>query len=243
MRAVSARTLHRDVTRGRDIDEREQARQRKRRQRERQAAGAPVAYCGARTRSGAPCKRPAGHGTPTPGSGRCSRHGGSTPTHQAAVARASVRGLRRSDRRACARGGHDEEASTARVGARAGRAAQSLGSRGSAVTAIQQNLAADGPTRSPVVRRRGVARRRSASPTAAAARRPPRCLRASPTPMPTVSTRQCWDDLTPLMQALQRARNGAVAPVRAAQQARSGGQWTVGARTPRVLPSITQIGQ
>jgi hypothetical protein len=39
--------------------------------------------CGGRTRSGRPCKLPAGHGTDHPGIGRCDHHGGATPTHQA----------------------------------------------------------------------------------------------------------------------------------------------------------------
>src|SRR5699024_3951481 len=33
-------------------------------------------YCGAKTRAGTPCKRPAGWGTKTPGKGRCKLHGG-----------------------------------------------------------------------------------------------------------------------------------------------------------------------
>lgn len=32
--------------------------------------------CGAKTRSGSPCKRPAGHGTDHPGEGKCKLHGG-----------------------------------------------------------------------------------------------------------------------------------------------------------------------
>jgi hypothetical protein len=43
--------------------------------------------CGARTRAGGRCQRPAGWGTPTPGVGRCKLHAGSTPTHQAHAAR------------------------------------------------------------------------------------------------------------------------------------------------------------
>ncbi len=35
--------------------------------------------CGARTRSGASCRRPAGFGTPNPGRGRCRAHGGMAP--------------------------------------------------------------------------------------------------------------------------------------------------------------------
>ena len=38
------------------------------------------AECGAMTRSGAPCKLPAGHGTPSK-FGRCKLHGGRTPSH------------------------------------------------------------------------------------------------------------------------------------------------------------------
>ena len=39
--------------------------------------------CGGRTRSGRPCRLPAGHGTDHPGIGRCDHHAGSTPTHEA----------------------------------------------------------------------------------------------------------------------------------------------------------------
>jgi hypothetical protein len=39
--------------------------------------------CGGRTRTGSPCKLPAGHGTDHPGVGRCDHHGGATPTHRA----------------------------------------------------------------------------------------------------------------------------------------------------------------
>jgi hypothetical protein len=35
--------------------------------------------CGATTRSGAPCRRPAGFVTPNPGRGRCRAHGGMAP--------------------------------------------------------------------------------------------------------------------------------------------------------------------
>lgn len=35
-----------------------------------------VEYCGARTRAGSPCRRPAGWGTAHPGEGRCKLHGG-----------------------------------------------------------------------------------------------------------------------------------------------------------------------
>ena len=35
--------------------------------------------CGARTRKGTPCRRPAGWGTDHPGVGRCKYHGGATP--------------------------------------------------------------------------------------------------------------------------------------------------------------------
>jgi hypothetical protein len=44
--------------------------------------------CGARTRAGSPCQRPAGEGTSHgpngtgPGVGRCAVHGGATPTHE-----------------------------------------------------------------------------------------------------------------------------------------------------------------
>lgn len=37
--------------------------------------------CGAKTRSGGECKRPAGTGTDHVGIGRCKHHGGSTPNH------------------------------------------------------------------------------------------------------------------------------------------------------------------
>lgn len=36
-------------------------------------------YCGAKTRSGGKCKRPAGWGTEHPGDGRCKLHGGASP--------------------------------------------------------------------------------------------------------------------------------------------------------------------
>jgi hypothetical protein len=41
-------------------------------------------YCGGRLRdgSGKTCRRRAGHGTPTPGTGRCRLHGGNTPSHR-----------------------------------------------------------------------------------------------------------------------------------------------------------------
>lgn len=43
----------------------------------------PVPNCGARTRSGKPCRHPAGYGTETPGVGRCIYHGGGLQTHGA----------------------------------------------------------------------------------------------------------------------------------------------------------------
>src|SRR6266568_5126354 len=47
------------------------------------ASGSPGhERCGGRTRSGTPCKLPAGHGTSHPGTGRCDHHGGATPTHE-----------------------------------------------------------------------------------------------------------------------------------------------------------------
>ncbi|CAM3665678.1 HGGxSTG domain-containing protein [Deinococcus frigens] len=59
------------------------------------AARAKLPACGAKTRSGKPCKRPAGHGTPHPGEGKCRLHGGITqkPTtrYQLANASASLR--------------------------------------------------------------------------------------------------------------------------------------------------------
>jgi hypothetical protein len=67
--------------------EREDARERKRRQLQRKAMGASVALCDARTRGGTPCRLPAGFGTDHVGSGRCSRHGGSTATHRGKAAR------------------------------------------------------------------------------------------------------------------------------------------------------------
>lgn len=45
------------------------------------------ALCGARTRSGRPCRRPAGHGTAHVGFGRCVLHGGMTPSHVRAAER------------------------------------------------------------------------------------------------------------------------------------------------------------
>lgn len=47
--------------------------------------------CGARSRSGRLCGRPAGAGTDHPGIGRCKLHGGSTPTHVAAAKRELVK--------------------------------------------------------------------------------------------------------------------------------------------------------
>ena len=41
--------------------------------------------CGAKTRSGGNCARPAGWGTPTPSVGNCKLHLGCTPTHQRAA--------------------------------------------------------------------------------------------------------------------------------------------------------------
>jgi hypothetical protein len=43
----------------------------------------PAGYerCGGKTRSGKPCKLPAGHGTSHQGTGRCDHHGGATPNH------------------------------------------------------------------------------------------------------------------------------------------------------------------
>jgi hypothetical protein len=69
------------------IERRERARDRQRRKRERDSTGAPVALCGARTRSGGTCGLPAGWGTSDPGYGRCARHGGLTPSHRAKAAR------------------------------------------------------------------------------------------------------------------------------------------------------------
>lgn len=39
-----------------------------------------VGFCGARTRQGGTCRKPAGWGTDHPGVGRCRLHGGATPT-------------------------------------------------------------------------------------------------------------------------------------------------------------------
>lgn len=39
----------------------------------------PAKHCGAKTRSGSPCRRPAGWGTDHHGVGRCKLHGGATP--------------------------------------------------------------------------------------------------------------------------------------------------------------------
>jgi len=50
------------------------------------APGEPAGYerCGARKKSGdGTCRLPAGHGTKHVGVGRCRRHGGNTPTHEA----------------------------------------------------------------------------------------------------------------------------------------------------------------
>ena len=48
-------------------------------------------FCGGRKRDGLPCRKSAGHSTPHPGFGRCSMHGGSTPTHVAASQMANAR--------------------------------------------------------------------------------------------------------------------------------------------------------
>ena len=40
---------------------------------------ARLPFCGAKTRAGTPCKRPAGWGTDHVGEGRCKLHGGATP--------------------------------------------------------------------------------------------------------------------------------------------------------------------
>ncbi|HEY5990306.1 MAG TPA: hypothetical protein VIV12_28555 [Streptosporangiaceae bacterium] len=47
--------------------------------------------CGGRTRGGAPCRLPAGHGTSHPGWGRCDHHGGATPNHVAAATEAQAK--------------------------------------------------------------------------------------------------------------------------------------------------------
>lgn len=49
-------------------------------------------YCGGRLRdgSGKTCRRRAGHGTPTPGVGRCKLHGGNTPSHRRRAERAEA---------------------------------------------------------------------------------------------------------------------------------------------------------
>lgn len=46
--------------------------------------------CGASKRDGTPCGQRAGHGTSHLGHGRCSTHGGSTPTHVVSAVRAVV---------------------------------------------------------------------------------------------------------------------------------------------------------
>jgi len=47
--------------------------------------------CGANTRSGGKCGRPAGWGTDHPGVGRCKLHGGSTPNHEVAAQKETAR--------------------------------------------------------------------------------------------------------------------------------------------------------
>lgn len=49
-------------------------------------------YCGGRLRDGSnrTCRRRAGHGTPTPGTGRCRLHGGNTPSHRRRAERAEA---------------------------------------------------------------------------------------------------------------------------------------------------------
>lgn len=51
----------------------------------------PKVACGAKRRSGALCRRPAGWGTDHAGEGRCKLHGGSTPTHGIGAARKAAR--------------------------------------------------------------------------------------------------------------------------------------------------------
>ncbi len=52
--------------------------------------GGGHARCGGRTRSGKPCKLPAGHHTSHPGIGRCDHHGGATPSHEIHARRAQA---------------------------------------------------------------------------------------------------------------------------------------------------------
>ena len=47
--------------------------------------------CGAKTRSGGSCRRPAGWGTDHPGYGRCKLHGGATPSGRKAAQREQAR--------------------------------------------------------------------------------------------------------------------------------------------------------
>lgn len=49
-----------------------------------------MGLCGANTRSGAPCRNPAGSGTGHPGTGTCKFHLGSTRTHETAGARVTA---------------------------------------------------------------------------------------------------------------------------------------------------------
>ena len=51
----------------------------------------PLDKCGATTRSGQKCGRPAGWGTPTPGAGPCKLHGGCTPSVQSGSQRVIAR--------------------------------------------------------------------------------------------------------------------------------------------------------
>lgn len=51
------------------------------------AERAKLPPCGAATRSGKPCQRPAGHGTNHPGEGKCKLHGGATPVKHGRYAR------------------------------------------------------------------------------------------------------------------------------------------------------------
>lgn len=53
----------------------------------RSKRGLPKRHCGARTRGGAKCKRPAGWGTDHPGTGKCKNHGGSSPSGKKAAAK------------------------------------------------------------------------------------------------------------------------------------------------------------
>lgn len=74
--------------------------------RKERGGGEGPKLCGAKTRRGRPCKRPAGAGTNHPGIGRCKLHGGSTRNHVIAAAKIAAE---REAQRMVARAGVDAD--------------------------------------------------------------------------------------------------------------------------------------